>query len=331
MRYVIYADDFSIFTINHYNQLEELLNNYDKVICLITNAYRPRTINTPFTYLERMAMINNAMQSSKITIAPVYDHLYDVDERIVHYVNILEELIGNIDISSIAYYNTNNDISNFLSNFLRNYLEIESIPNNLPVSNAKEMIELWLTGCTISVEDILKKNLPHMVYNQLLQVPSSITLGLKHEQAHIKEYRQSFSMLPYPIHFMTADAIVRHRDCILMIQRKRSPGKGLWALPGGFVDEYELTQDAAIRELEEEAGIKLSSEHIKNSKLFDYPYRSNRGRTYSMGYYFNLPYDNKYAVTAADDAAEAKWMPIADIEPTEVFEDHYDIIRYFVQ
>lgn len=60
---------------------------------------------------------------------------------------------------------------------------------------------------------------------------------------------------PYSRPSVTVDVVVFDGDRILLIERRDDPFSGKWALPGGFVDPDELTEDAACRELAEECGL----------------------------------------------------------------------------
>src|SRR5690606_29594653 len=122
---------------------------------------------------------------------------------------------------------------------------------------------------------------------------------------------------------------------VLMVKRKHSPGKNLWALPGGFLDVKETLFKSALRELYEETNIKLSELTLINSmkyeKVFDAPGRSLRGRTVTHAFLFYLqPTEELPKVKAADDAAEAKWIPYSDLLKMgeEIFEDHLSIVKY---
>ena len=68
----------------------------------------------------------------------------------------------------------------------------------------------------------------------------------------------------YPRPAVTADCIVITKEAepkVLLIQRGDDPFKGAWAFPGGFMDMDETTEQCAIRELEEETGLRLAREN----------------------------------------------------------------------
>jgi 8-oxo-dGTP diphosphatase len=55
-----------------------------------------------------------------------------------------------------------------------------------------------------------------------------------------------------------AGAVVLRRGEVLLVKRRFPPNKGKWALPGGLVELGEVVQDAAVREVEEETGLKVN-------------------------------------------------------------------------
>lgn len=109
---------------------------------------------------------------------------------------------------------------------------------------------------------------------------------------------------------------------ILLIQRKNPPYKGNWALPGGFVDMDETLEHAAVRELEEETGIK--GVHLEQFYVFDAIDRDPRHRTISVVFTGILPAEI-HEVKAGDDASDAKWFRVEDL-PGLAF-DHAEIIK----
>ena len=158
-----------------------------------------------------------------------------------------------------------------------------------------------------------------------------------HEEAwFVDDYMKQWRDAPYPPTFMTADALVVQSGHILLVERRGMPGRGLWALPGGFVDQKETLLDACIRELAEETKLDVPASVLYGSRhsqhTFDDPYRSSRGRTITHAFYFKLKNDPKGLpkVQGGDDAAKAFWLPLAELDSKKMFEDHYAIITKMV-
>lgn len=128
----------------------------------------------------------------------------------------------------------------------------------------------------------------------------------------------------YPRPAVTADCVVITKETepkVLLIQRGIDPYKGCWAFPGGFMNVDETTEECAIRELEEETGLKLSTIHqIGAYSKVD---RDPRGRTITVAYLAII--DAPVEVAGQDDAAKAEWFPLSDL-PHLAF-DHYDIMQ----
>lgn len=123
--------------------------------------------------------------------------------------------------------------------------------------------------------------------------------------------------------FVTVDiiAIDYTGEKILLIERKNDPFKGMWALPGGFVDENEDLVDAAHRELKEETSIEV--ETLIQVGAFGKPGRDPRQHTVSVA--FTGKASSNAKVQAADDAKEARWFDRNKL-PNLAF-DHADIIK----
>ncbi len=129
--------------------------------------------------------------------------------------------------------------------------------------------------------------------------------------------------------FVTVDVLIvrpfEMEQQILLIKRKNDPFKDCWALPGGFVDENEDLEQAAIRELIEETQVKVS--HLEQIGAFGKPYRDPRGHMVSIAYFGKVA-TNTIAI-AADDAKEIGWFSITNL-PSLAF-DHSAIIEAGLQ
>lgn len=131
----------------------------------------------------------------------------------------------------------------------------------------------------------------------------------------------------YPRPSLTVDCIIFGLDKssrlkVLLIQRAKDPFKNHWALPGGFVDENETLEAAALRELQEETGV--SDVFIEQLFTFGTPGRDPRGRVVTVAYYalINLA---EHKIGADTDAQDVKWFPINELPPLAF--DHAEILE----
>ena len=126
----------------------------------------------------------------------------------------------------------------------------------------------------------------------------------------------------YPRPAVTADCIVITKEAEpKVIERGDEPFKGCWAFPGGFMDMDETTEQCAIRELEEETGLKVSK--VYQIGAYSKVDRDPRGRTITVAYIAIV--DGPLAVSGQDDAAKAEWFSLSAL-PQLAF-DHYDIMQ----
>ena len=128
----------------------------------------------------------------------------------------------------------------------------------------------------------------------------------------------------YPRPAVTADCVVITKEKepkVLLIQRGHEPFKGCWAFPGGFMNMDETTEQCAVRELEEETGLKVSN--IQQIGAYSKVDRDPRGRTVTVAYLAII--DKPEAVKGLDDAAKAQWFPISAL-PKLAF-DHEEIMK----
>ncbi len=118
----------------------------------------------------------------------------------------------------------------------------------------------------------------------------------------------------YPPFYVTADLVilsVRSEALhVLLVRRGGDPYAGRLALPGGFVGIDENLEDAAYRELGEEAGVGRDDVILEQLAAYGDPGRDPRFRVVTVAWLAlgaNLP-----EPTAGSDAAEARWVPVAE-------------------
>lgn len=150
--------------------------------------------------------------------------------------------------------------------------------------------------------------------------------ALREEARFVTDFRAGWASAPYPPVFVTVDALVTWRDHVLLVRRARAPGRGLWALPGGFVDVGEPLAASASRELAEETGLHLPVPSGAGT-VFDAPDRSLRGRTITHVFRYVCAGEAPPAVRGGDDADRAAWHAVAALEPSNLFEDHWSILE----
>lgn len=131
----------------------------------------------------------------------------------------------------------------------------------------------------------------------------------------------------YPRPALTVDCIIFGYEVgselkVLLIERANEPFKNCWALPGGFVEMTEDLETAALRELEEETGVR--DVFIEQLFTFGSLGRDPRGRVVSVAYYalVNLA---EHPAQAASDARNVQWYGVQQL-PDLAF-DHQEILE----
>jgi bifunctional NMN adenylyltransferase/nudix hydrolase len=350
--FIVYIGRFQPFHTGHYKNVQMALGMADRVIICLGSANSPRTIKNPFTDMERVEIIRSCFtpeQNQRISFSEIEDRLYQYNEWVsMVQVSVRNQILNyfpeDVDNARVGIIGTMKEDTAYLHDFPE-WQIIETGPyvmesQGAPI-NATKIRELMFTGHLGYVQSAVHPE----VYEWLTEFSKTDTFkGLKEEYWHHVNYEKPYEQFPYAVNFLTSDAVVVQSGHILLVRRGVSPGKGLWALPGGHVQATENTQEAAIRELREETGLKVPEKVIlgslKEHKIFDHPDRSLRcrvmskkGRTVTNAYYFVLENSKGLPkVKAGDDAAKAWWFPIGEIKNmrNQMFEDHFDIISYFI-
>ncbi len=128
---------------------------------------------------------------------------------------------------------------------------------------------------------------------------------------------------PYLKPSLTVDMVLVEKGKILLIKRGREPYVGHYALPGGFVEYGEKTENAAVREMKEETGLEVKI--VRLLGVYSDPSRDPRGHTVSVVYEVKRISGN---VSSGDDAAEAKFFPLKKLPPLAF--DHKKIIENYL-
>jgi 8-oxo-dGTP diphosphatase len=113
---------------------------------------------------------------------------------------------------------------------------------------------------------------------------------------------------------------------VLLVKRGVPPFEGQYAIPGGFIRGDESLEEAALRELYEETGVR--NVFLEQLYTFGDPKRDPRDRVITVAYYALIASD-KLSLVAGADAAEAQWFPVSSVPPLAF--DHKSILDYALE
>lgn len=307
----------------------------DQLVIITGSAKQARTYKNPFTSQERADMIIDAT-SGKVNGMNVYvesniDTIYNNQAWAIRIQGIVSKYAVLGTKTGIIGYKK--DESSFYFDMFPQW-DFVNVGLVEPLS-AVDIRDLYFKR-DVNM-NFIKSVVPQSTFNFLSKFKETAEYEqVIREREFVQSYKKQFASLPYQPIFSTADAVVIQSGHVLMIKRRSEPGKGLWALPGGFVNAVTdaSVQDAAIRELREETGLKVPVPVLRGSitanKVFDAIDRSARGRTITHAFKFELADGELPKVKGMDDAVKAKWIPFAEIKSEECFEDHYEIISHFI-
>ncbi len=122
---------------------------------------------------------------------------------------------------------------------------------------------------------------------------------------------------------VTADGIVTRGNDVVLVRRGKEPYKGMYALPGGFMNYGETFEHCVTREVDEETSLK--TEVIGLVGVYSDPQRDPRGHVVSAVYHLR---PTGGSLKGGDDAATAEWVPLDDL-PKLAF-DHGKILEDFL-
>lgn len=325
-KYCVCIGRFQPFHNAHHELVKEALSNGETVLIIIGSAYKARNIQNPWTAEEREEMIRGALtdeEKARVKFFYVRDYFYTNNRWLTEVQRIVNEATDGAEDDQIC------DIGEYSWFPQWKFIKMRSL-DRMPHATT-------VRGLYFTHDSAYKNNVSPSVTAYLENFKTTPTFrSLKEEYDHIRNYRASWEGAPFPPTFMTVDAIVIRSGHVLVVRRKGSPGRGLIALPGGFLNQKETTQEGCLRELKEETGIKLPKEELEKfiveSKLFDYPERSLRGRTITHAFLIDLGAGPLPIVKGSDDADKAWWMSLSDLatREAEFFEDHFHIISHFV-
>jgi bifunctional NMN adenylyltransferase/nudix hydrolase len=334
----VYIGRFQVFHNAQLALLRRTLQAAPACVVVMGSAFQARSPRNPFTWEERAEMIRLALPESdraRVQFLPVRDH-YDQ----ARWVAAVKEGVARLhpgQPSVVLVGHLKDATSTYLRDFPGWWLDDAGSQGDIHASTLRDAY------FGAARDGSLDAALSALVS----QAPSS-TLQFLRAWAHLPAYTQLaqeweslrrekalWAGSPYPPVFVTVDAIIQCGRQVLLIERGRAPGKGLFAVPGGFIEPRETAWQSALRELAEETGLRLLDSDIQSAfkavHVFDHPDRSQRGRVITHAHWFDLGSRRPPEVRAGDDASAVRWVPIADLAAMEdrFHDDHFHMLDFF--
>jgi bifunctional NMN adenylyltransferase/nudix hydrolase len=331
---IVYMGRFQPIHNVHAEIIERACSLAKELIIIVGSADQPRTFKNPWTSAERVLMIQNVLneidtKKCRVAIRTNIDTKYNDTAWVERTQKIVAETRALNGSIAVIGHKKDDATTEYMDMFPQWQLEDVGF---LKEMHATDIREAYFAEKDASIPAFMvppstarwlqgwKKTAP---YTQIVE-----------EHKHILDYKKQFAVLPYPVVFVTVDAALIQSGHILMIRRRAAPGKGLWALPGGFLNAYtdKSIDSAMIRELREETGIKIPAPalvgSIRATRVFDGIERSERGRVITHAFAMLFPDGPLPRVKGMDDADKARWVPLSEVKSSECFDDHYEIIQW---
>ncbi len=323
----------------HVALLRHALAHARRVVVIAGSAHQARTPRNPFTWQEREAMLLGAVPAAdaqRLTVLPVRDY-YD-QARWVAAVRaaVAPHAPAGADIALVGHFK---DASSQYLAWFAGWTLLD-LPRQGDM-DATRVRDAWLgaeaDGIAAALAPVAAALPP--ATRALLQTLAATPLHaqLQQEWRMLREYRAAWSGAPYPPVFVTVDALLQCQGRVLLIRRAQAPGRGLLALPGGFIEQRETLWRSCLRELAEETHCALPEATLQAAlrgvAVFDHPERSQRGRVISHVHHFDLGDATAWPeVRADDDASEVHWTPIDELPALEAqfHDDHFHILDHFL-
>lgn len=337
---LVFIGRFQPFHNGHLSVVKKALKMSENVTIVIGSHDAPPNVRNIFSSTVRINMITSCLTESeqkRVKYVPQVDHTYNFDRWIAGVqsgVAAVEAHHGWRDKTKTGIIGFEKDASSF---YLRAFPSWERVDvPELEKLNATSIREDYLRYHYNEFFRLHKAVLPPAVVDIMAKMSDTpVVKNMRKEFAFIEDYKKQWANSPYPPTFVTVDTVLVQSGHVLLVERGAAPGEGLWALPGGFLNNQEFIQDAVIRELREETCVDVPVPVLKGSivksHVYDDPWRSQRGRTITHAFLIKL---NDQAplprVKGSDDAKRAKWVSFSEVNRQEMFEDHYDILEHMI-
>jgi bifunctional NMN adenylyltransferase/nudix hydrolase len=334
----VYIGRFQVFHNAQLALLQRALRAAPECIVVMGSAFQARSPRNPFTWEERAEMIRLALPEAdrrRVTFLPVRDY-YDQARWVAavkqgvalrHPGQPAVVLVGHLKDATSGYLR---DFPGWAMDDAGSQGDIHASTlrdayfGAAPDGSLDAALAALVSQAPVSTLQFLRAWASLPAYSALAQ-----------EWASLRKEKVLWAGSPYTPVFVTVDAVVQCGRQVLLIERGRSPGKGLFAVPGGFIEPRETAWQSALRELAEETGLRLLDSDMRSAlkavQVFDHPDRSQRGRVITHAHWFDLGPRRPPEVRAGDDASAVRWVPIEELAGMEerFHDDHFHMLDLF--
>lgn len=120
-------------------------------------------------------------------------------------------------------------------------------------------------------------------------------------------------------------AVVVRDGCVLLIRRGKAPLRGRWVIPGGTVELGETLEDALVREIDEETGVRVRPREVVT--VFDRIERDAAGVVYHYVIIDYLCDDLGGGPRAGSDAEAAAFVAASDLPAYDLPEKALEVVQ----
>jgi bifunctional NMN adenylyltransferase/nudix hydrolase len=344
---------FRMFHNGHKHVVDEALKRTRNLLICIGSANRPRSRHLPWTAAEVEQMIRmvyplDSEAGGRIKIVQLDDWMHDNDfmwlmnvhKAVAKEEQALRSLHGQrapIKTGLVGF--SKDHTSYYLKKFPQwGSVDVGPYRQDGKILNATDLRALFFARGEAVLSSYVPRQVAGFIYDWTERHPQTVSY-LKDAIEFAGDYKKKHKFVGTnaydPVH-STTDAILIQSGHVLLVRRKFHPGRGLWALPGGFLKATEPTREAVTRELKEETKIAVKKGVLDLAFRFktvfsDVNRSDDRGRIITHAYLYLLNDRAELpAIEAADDADKAKWVPLGLLDPREMYSDHFFIIMKMI-
>lgn len=354
---------FRMFHNGHKHVVDEALKRTRNLLICIGSANRPRSRHLPWIAEEVEQMIRlvyplDSEAGGRIKIVHLDDWMHDNDfmwlmnvhKAVAKEEKTLRSLHGQrapIKTGLVGF--SKDHTSYYLKKFPQwGSVDVGPYRQDGKVINATDLRALFFARGEAALVAYVPRPVAGFMFDWAELHPKTVSY-LKDAIQFAKDYKDEhrfigkvdpdtgkFSGKSYNPTHSTTDAILIQSGHVLLVRRKFHPGKGLWALPGGFLKDTEPTREAVTRELKEETKVAVKKGVLDLAFRFktvfsDVNRSDDRGRIITHAYLYLLNDRAELpAIEAADDADKAEWVPLGLLDPRNLYSDHYWIIMKMI-